>query len=99
MDAEPNPSAIVTQLMHAAHQLEHWADSRRSANLAEHEQGVLAIFRQIIGPALGAVLERAQGLDQPTARRVRATCPGCGKRRRPHQWRTRQPLSVCGPTP
>jgi hypothetical protein len=98
MQTEPNPSAIVAQLMQAGRQLEQWADSHRSANVAEHEQGVLAIFRQIMGPALGAVLERALGLDQPVARRVRATCPGCGARRRPHQWRTRQPLSTCGPT-
>jgi hypothetical protein len=30
---------------------------------------------------LGAVLERALGLDQPSAQRQRATCPECGNRR------------------
>jgi hypothetical protein len=99
MEAELSPSAIVTQMLELAGTLERWADSHRTANLAEHEQGVLSMFRQVLGLVLGAVLERAQGLDQPTARRVRAACPGCGARRRAHQWRTRQPLSVCGPTP
>ena len=99
MEAELSPSAIVIQMLELAGTLERWADSHRAANLAEHEQGVLSIFREVLGLALGAVLERTQGLDQPATRRVRAACPRCGVRRRPHQWRTRQPLSVCGPTP
>ena len=38
-------------------------DSHRSADLAAHERGgVLSIFRQVLGRALGAVLERAQVL-------------------------------------
>src|SRR2546427_932704 len=99
MDREPVPSAIVTRLLEAAKELEDWAVEHRQANLTEHEQGVLHIFRRVMGPVLGAVLERALQLDHPLARRQRAACPGCGKRRRPHQWRERKPVSVCGSTP
>jgi len=99
MDREPVPSAIVTRLLEAAKEFEEWAVQHRQANLAEHERGVLRIFRRVMGPVLGAVLERALGLDQPSAQRQRATCPECGTRRRPHQWRQRQPVSVCGDTP
>ena len=99
MDREPVPSAIVARLLEAAKELEEWAVEHRQATLAQHEQGVLGIFRRVMGPALGAVLERALGLDQAAAQRQRAACPECGTRRRPHQWRKRQPVSVCGDTP
>ncbi len=96
---EPVPSAIVARLLEAAKDLETWAVEHRQASLAEHERGVLRIFRRVMGPVLGGVLERALGLDHPAAQRQRAACPECGKRRRPHQWRERQPVSVCGSTP
>src|SRR6266702_5604304 len=99
MDREPVPSAIVTRLLEAAKEFEEWAVEHRQPNLTEHERGVLRICRRVMGPVLGAVLERALGLDQPSAQRQRATCPECGRRRRPHQWRQRQPVSVCGDTP
>src|SRR5713101_1710275 len=99
MDREPVPSAILTRLLEAAKELEEWAVGHRQATLAEHERAVLRIFRSVMGPTLGAVLERALQLDQPAAQRQHAACPECGKRRRPHQWRTRQPVSVCGSTP
>jgi Uncharacterised protein family (UPF0236) len=99
MHLEPVPSAIVARLLEAAKELEEWAVEHRQASLSEHEQGVLRIFRRVMGPALGAVLERARGLDHPAAQWQRAACPECGTRRRPHQWRKRQPVSVCGDTP
>ena len=99
MEREPVPSAIVARLLEAAKELEEWAVEHRQATLAEHEKGVLRIFRRVMGPALGAVPERALGLDHPAAQRQRAACPACGVRRRPHQWRNRQPVSVCGETP
>jgi hypothetical protein len=99
MDREPVPSAIVARLLEAAKELEKWAVEHRHATLTEHELGVLGIFRGIMGPVLGAVLERAQQLDHPAAQRQHAACPECGKPRRPHQWRERQPVSVCGSTP
>jgi hypothetical protein len=99
MNPEPVPSAIVARLLEAAKEFEEWAVEHRQASLAEHERGVLHIFRRIMGPVLGAVLERALQLDHPAAQRQHAACPECGKRRRPHQWRERQPVSVCGSTP
>jgi len=99
MDREPVPSAIVARLLEAAKELEEWAVEHRQATLAEHERGVLRIFRSVMGSTLGAVLERALQLDHPAAQWQRAACPECGKRRRPHQWRERQPVSVCGATP
>jgi hypothetical protein len=99
MELEPVPSAIVARLLEAAKELEEWAVEHRQATLAEHEQGVLRLVRHVMGPVLGAVLERALGLDHPAAQRQRSACPECGVRRRPHQWRKRQPVSVCGETP
>src|SRR6266849_1190523 len=96
MKPEPVPSAIVSRLLESAKELEEWADTHRTASLAEHEQGVLEIFRRCMGPALGGVLERALELDQPSARRLRSACPQCGTRRRPHQWRVRSPMTQCG---
>src|SRR5947209_17210954 len=99
MDREPVPSAIVARLLEAAKELEEWVVEHRQATLAEHERGVLRIFRSVMGSTLGAVLERELQLDHPAAQWQRAACPECGKRRRPHQWRERQPVSVCGSTP
>ena len=62
------PSAIVAQLVEAAQELERWAEAR-TATFVEHEQGVLAIFRRVMGPTLGAVLAHALGLDHTAAPR------------------------------
>ena len=98
MNAATIPSPIVALLEQAGEQLERWARDHRRATLAEHEQGVLRIFRQLMGAALGAVLTRALALDQPSTARLRASCPDCGQRRKPHgRPRSRQVLSVCGP--
>src|SRR5260370_2219722 len=99
MDREPVPSAVVRRRLEGAKEVEEWAVEHRQGNVSEHERGVLRIFRRVMGPVLGAVLERALGLDQPSAQHQRASCPECGTRRRPHQWRQRQPVSVCGDTP
>ena len=96
MTPEATPSPIVALLQQAAAALETWARTHRRATLAEHEQGVLRIFRRVIGPALGAVLTSALELDQPVAKRVRAACEGCGRQRQPHSWRKRNLLTVCG---
>ncbi len=76
MDREPVPSAIVTRLLQAAKELEQWAVEHRQASLAEHERGVLRIFRSVMGPTLGAVLERALQLDHPAGQRQRARTTG-----------------------
>ena len=67
MDREPVPSAIVARLLEAAKELEEWAVEHRQATLAEHERGVLHIFRSVMGSTLGAVLEHALQLDHPAA--------------------------------
>jgi len=97
MSAAATPSGIVALLEQTGEHLERWARDHRRATLAEHEQGVLGIVRQLMGAVLGAVLTRALALDQPSTARLRASCPGCGQRRKPHgRPRARQVLSVCG---
>lgn len=97
MDAAPIPAGIVALGQHLAQELAAWTRAHPNATLAEHEHGVLAIFRQHMGAGLQAVLAHAQGLDRPATRRLRAACPGCGARRKPHDpARGRQVLTVCG---
>src|SRR5260370_7664371 len=99
MVREPVPSAILTRLLEAAKELEEWAVGHRQATLAEHERAVLRIFRSVMGPTLGAVLERALQLDQPAAQRQHAACPEGGKRRPPPQRRERHPMTGHAPPP
>jgi hypothetical protein len=96
MEAATIPAGIVALGEELAAGLWAWAREHRGATLAEHEQGVLALFRRLMGPALGAAVAEATGADHPAARRLRAPCPGCGRRVRPHARRARQVLSVCG---
>ena len=97
MDPATIPTPIVALGQQFAEGLWAWARTHRGATLAEHEQGVLALVRRLMGPALGAVLAVAPGLERPVARRLREPCPTCKRRRRPHAWRVRQVLTVCGP--
>ena len=53
MKPEPVPSAIVSRLLKSAKELEEWADTHRTASLAEHEQGVLEILRRGMGRRAG----------------------------------------------
>jgi hypothetical protein len=92
-------SCIVARLRELADELEGWAEQHRGSTLAEHEQGVLAAVRQALGPLLGAVVARALQLDAPRARHQRSACPDCRRRQPPLDWRTRQPLTVCGAMP
>lgn len=89
------PTRIVRLALELAEGLEAWAREHRGATLAEHERGVLELLRRFTGPALAATVASALGLDRPVARRLREPCPGCGRRRKPHAWRTRQLLTVC----
>jgi hypothetical protein len=97
MDAATIPDPIVALGQQVAAGLWAWARAHRGAELAEHEQGVLALFRRLMGPALGVALAVALGLDRPVARRLREPCPTCRRRRRVHAWRVRRVLTVCGP--
>jgi hypothetical protein len=97
MDAATVPDRIVAVAAELAAELAGWARAHPTATLAEHERGVLAIFRRAMGPALGAVVARAQGLERPATRRLRESCPDCGARRKPHDpARARQVLTICG---
>ena len=69
MSAVTTPSPIVALLEQAGEQLERWARDHRRATLAEHEQGVLRIFRQLMGATLGAVLQPGVGVGPSRARR------------------------------
>lgn len=44
------PSVIVTQAQRLADDREAWAQTHRTATLAEHGQGVLALYRRAMGP-------------------------------------------------
>jgi hypothetical protein len=92
-------SPIVARLRALADELEEWAVEHRAGTLAEHEGGVLAAVRRALGPLLGAVVTRALHLDTPRAPHQRSACPSCARRRPPLDWRTRQPLTVCGAMP
>jgi hypothetical protein len=96
MDAATIPAPIVALGQQFAEDLWGWVRRHRRATLAAHEQGVLALVRRLLGPALGAALAVALGLDRPVARRLTEPCPDCGTRRKPHAWRKRQLLTVCG---
>jgi hypothetical protein len=96
MDPATIPDPIVAVAEELAAELRSWARAHRRAALAEHEQGVLALFRRLMGPALAATLAEALGLDRPASRRLREPCPGCGRRAKPHARRKRELLTVCG---
>src|SRR5215210_8038239 len=96
MDAATIPAPIVAVAHELAEGLWAWARGHRRATLAEHERGVLALFRRLMGPALAATLAEALGTDRPAAGRLREPCPGCGRRREPHARRKRELVSVCG---
>lgn len=97
MEAGAAPVGIVALALGVGEGLERWAREHREATLEEHERGVLELMRRHLGRLLGAVLEEALGLNQPAARRLRSGCPDCGSRSRPHEWRQRELLTVCGP--
>ena len=101
MTTDPIPSPIVRELGGLAEDLEQWAVAHRQGTLAEHEQGVLEAVRRRLGRLLGAVLVRAQQLDEPREQRRRRPCPRCGRRGGPQTatGRRRQPVTVCGVAP
>ncbi len=93
------PAALVPLCEALATDLTAWARGHRAGTLAEHEQGVLALVRRVLGRLLGAVVTEAQGLDHPAVARQQRPCPSCGARCRAREWRRRVPVTVCGVTP
>ena len=96
MDAATIPQGIVAVGRQVAEGLWAWARDHRRATLAEHERGVLELFRRLMGSGLGAVVAEATGTAHPAAARLREPCPGCGQRRAPRKPRKRELLTVCG---
>ncbi len=96
MEPGAAPSGIVAGVLGLGEALERWAREHRGATLEQHERGVLELGRRHLGRLLGAVLEQALALDQASTRRLRSGCSGCGRRRKPHAWRRRELLTVCG---
>lgn len=96
MDAATIPAEIVAVGRQVAEGLWAWARDHRRATLAEHERGVLELFRGLMGAALGAAVAEASGAAHPAAGRLREPCPGCGLKRAPRRARKRELLTICG---
>lgn len=95
--AEALPGGIVAILERFGAELVAWARAHREAPLAEQEQGVLAVVRQITPRLLEEVLRLStDGLGAPGAP-GRPPCPACGARARVQSWRPRRVLTICGP--
>lgn len=95
--SEALPPAILACVTQLAQACLAWSQAHRDASLADQEAAVLAAVRQAQSQLLAAVLQLCtSSLSGPEAGR-RQPCPGCGTRQRPHQWRRRQVLTVCGP--
>jgi hypothetical protein len=65
MNPGPDPSAIVARLLEAAKEFVECAVEHRQASLAEHERGVLGIFRRSMGPVLGRGTGTSAGAGSP----------------------------------
>ena len=93
----PIPEQIVAAVAALAESLATWCEEGRDGRLEQHEAAVLERVRQVLPALLEAVVEVATSELAPRVRQARSTCPGCGRRVKPHQERTRQVLTQCGP--
>ena len=93
----PIPEQIVTAVMALAESLAGWCEEGRDGRLEEHEDAVLERVRQVLPTLLRAVVEEATSELAPRVRTGRSACPRCGRKARPHQERSRQILTRCGP--
>jgi hypothetical protein len=90
------PESIVAALQELAEDLATWCAEGRDRDLAAHEQAVLERVRRALPRLLGAVVGAAtSGLD-PRLVRARQSCPGCGRKAVPRDWRGRQVATQCG---
>ncbi len=88
--------ALGNRLQQLGKELEAWSREHRDVSLAEHERAVLEAVRSALPELLGAVVEQSTtGVAAPETG-LPPRCPDCGKRRRSHQWRKRDVLTVCG---
>ena len=90
------PEQIVAAVTELAESLASWCEDGRDGRLEQHEGAVLERVRQVLPQLLGAVVEVATSGLAPRVRTSPSTCPGCGRKVRPHQERPRQVLTQCG---
>jgi hypothetical protein len=92
----PIPEQIVAAVTALAESLATWCEEGRDGRLEQHEAAVLERVRQVLPTLLEAVVEVATSELAPRVRAGRSACPGCGRKVRPHQERSRQVLTQCG---
>jgi len=90
------PEQIVAAVTALAESLASWCEEGRDGRLEQHEEAVLDRVRQVLPTLLEAVVAVATSGLAPRVRSGRAACPGCGRKVRPHQERSRQVLTQCG---
>jgi hypothetical protein len=90
------PEQIVAAVTRLAESLASWCEEGRDGLLEQHEGAVLDRVRQVLPTLLEAVVEVATSGLAPRVREGRSACPGCGRKVRPHQERSRQILTQCG---
>jgi hypothetical protein len=91
------PEQIVAAVTTLAESLASWCEEGRDGRLEQHEAAVLERVRQVLPTLLQAVVEVATSDLAPRVRGQRSACPHCGRKVRPHQERSRQVLTQCGP--
>ena len=91
------PEQIVAAVRVLAESLARWCEEGRDGRLEQHEEAVLERVRQVLPQVLTAVVEVATSGLAPRVRQARSACPGCGRKVAPHQERSRQVLTQCGP--
>lgn len=92
----PIPEQIVAAVTALAESLATWCEEGRDGRLEQHEAAVVERVRQVLPQLLAAVVEVATSGLAPRVRTSPSACPGCGRKARPHQERTRQVLTQCG---
>jgi hypothetical protein len=90
------PEQIVAAVTELAESLASWCEEGRDGRLEQHEGAVLERVRAVLPTLLEAVVEVATSALAPRVRAGRSACPGCGRKVRPHQERSRQILTQCG---
>ena len=75
---------------------EEWGREHRDVSLAEVERGVLQAMRALLPDLVRAMVERCTSALSTPVNGLRQPCPVCHKRRKSHQWREREVLTVCG---
>jgi hypothetical protein len=90
------PEQIVAAVTTLAESLATWCEEGRDGRLEQHEASVLERVRAVLPQLLEAVVEVATSGLAPRVRSGRSACPGCGRKVRPHQERSRQVLTQCG---